>query len=124
MLADKYEKEWLEKLKPGDEAYISQSYGAAPLIAKISRLTPTRIMAKTDVSSNHEYQFHKKNGYEVGRDRWNNQHLIMPTDAIRARVELENLNRRAMRLKDKLSIPQTKEELQLFIETLSKLVKI
>lgn len=125
MLNDDQEAEWRNKLVPGDEVYISQSYGAAPIIGRVSRLTATRIMVKTGGSLNPDYemQFHKRNGWTVGRDSYNRQHLIVPSEKIRERVELEHLKRRAIKLKDALSIPQEKEGLRSFIKALSKFVK-
>ena len=119
------DKEWLEQLKPNDEVYVTVRIGT-PQKGKVTRLTKAQIFVTTGklLSGNEtELAFHKKNGYSVGRGIWHSTTLLQPTDELRESVEVAGLKRKATKLRDSMSIPQTKAELLEFIALMSKFSK-
>ena len=112
--------EWIDKLKVGDSVFISSRYSGAPELAKVKRLTSTRVMVEYGRS---ELAFHKKNGWLVGADVWSHRSLLEPTPERYRAAETEKLRNIAIKLRDKLPIPQTEEELLKFIEALKPFIK-
>jgi hypothetical protein len=119
------DKEWLEQLKSGDEVYVSVRIGT-PQKGEVTRLTKAQIFVTTRklfCGNANESAFHKKSGYSVGGGIWHSTTLLRPTDELRERWEVDVLKRKATKLRDSLSIPQTKAELLEFIGLLSKFSK-
>ncbi len=113
-------KEWVQKLKEGDEVYISQSYGYPPIHGNVCRLTPTQIVIKTN---KYDSKFHRKDGWSIGGGSWHRQFLIMPSDEVREKIEVSDLQSKAKELRNKLATPNTKVALIKFIKYLSELIK-
>ena len=65
----------LENVSVGDELYIS--HNRTSRFAKVTRITPTQILAGTD-------RFRKKDGYGVGRGAWDftSARLATPEDKV------------------------------------------
>lgn len=119
------EKEWLENLKVGDEVYISQRFKEVPYLDKVSRVTDKQIIINklNGIGKPYEIRFWKKDGFSLGRDSWTRDRLIMPSEKLRELIEIDKLKSVARNLKDKLTIPQTKQELIDFIRAIQVFVK-
>ena len=106
------DKEWLQNLKEGDLVYVSQSYGRAAVPEKVVKTTRTQIVLS------HDRRFRKVNGLMIGGRCY--AHLLEPTKERWEAWQVERLKSKAVTLRNKINIPDTKPELLEFIEVLSK----
>jgi len=107
------EQGWRDNLKKGDEVFVSQSFSRTPEKEMVSRVTATQVFIR--LNERYEKAFRKKDGYNVGGSSFHRNRIFMPTDEIRARVELAELMQKARNLREKLAIPRDKETLLKFI---------
>jgi hypothetical protein len=114
---------WLEKLKAGDEAYLSERYGVGSIV-RVKRITNTQIV----IEHNHtgtpfEEKYRRSDGRSISGDVWNRSYVSEPTSELREEIEIDRLKSKAKKLIEKLIIPKTKTELIEFNNTLVGLVK-
>jgi len=76
-MTDEY-AEWLKSLKVDDAVAVSSRYGYS--ISKIVSMTATQITAGST-------RYQKKDGQQIGGDRWYPSHLTPITEEIRAEVK-------------------------------------
>ena len=118
--------EWLQKLKVGDEVYVSQKYSAAPIKETVSRITDTQIILsqKNFAGNLVEQKFRKKDGRLLGGGVWDIQFLLQPTPELEEQVKIKRLTDTASKLKDSLGIPHTLIGLEKFIQLLTEAKEI
>lgn len=110
---------WLEKLKVGDDVFVSQRYGEIPEAGLVKRFTKTQIVV-TYLNSEYERKFRRKDGMSVGGDIWHRQCLLEPTEERKEKGLLNSLLVKARSLKEYMVFPDTKEELIEVIDFLKK----
>lgn len=102
---------WLAEIKVGDEVAIDGSrYGNAYYrLARVERVTPTLIVVG-------ETRYHKKNGNEVGGDKWHPVNLVKPDEKVRSWVKRQSLLAAAKKINfDKLTNDQLEAILALLV---------
>lgn len=118
------DRETLEHIKPGDKVYWDGGYNSKGILT-VSKVTATQIVVKRTHRGNgeeYESRYYRKNGWLVGRDRYSTDFISPLTPERMDYLKLLQLKKRAIDLRDKLSIPQTKEELEKFIAAIEPLV--
>ena len=110
----------LSDIKEGDKVVVYSGYssftGHRMAIKEVSRTTPTMIMIR--ISDSYEARYYKKDGRIVSGDRWSRGHIGRVTPEVLGLMEIEKLKRKAVYARDNLSIPETREGLEAFIEAL------
>lgn len=104
--------------KVGEKVFIKMTYQRYG-IAVVKRITKTMVIVNM---KSYELRF-RYNGHEVGGNRWHRSYLRKLTTERKAMINIQNLTHRATMLRDKLSIPETKEGLELFIKTIAPLTE-
>jgi len=121
-------RKWLSELKPGDEVYCSQEFGAPAFRAKVARRTKTLIIVAHKFRRldgkvvETESRFRAQDGHTPGTG-YGGGHLIQPTDEVRERVEIAHLKARVNFLRNHISTPGDKPTLLAMIEALQPFVK-
>jgi hypothetical protein len=111
-------KEWLQNLKVGDVVFRTQNYTSAMIKVTVKRITKTQI-----ITTNNE-KFWKKDGYNVGGGTWDTQRIYEATPELMEKFKIDELKRLAIRLKQKIIIPNTRPELEKLIGYLKEFVKV
>jgi len=114
------EKEWLNKLKPGDKVYLDRGYNGHS-VESVSRITATQIVIK--INDRYEIRFRIKDGFEVGGDSWHHSILRELTPRLIDKIRMENKVRKMNELKNGLITPDNESELDALIEVLNKYQK-
>lgn len=109
------DSEWREGLKSGDEVFVSQRYGGAPVPAKVTRVTPTQIVI--DIWK--DAKFKRSTGRLIGGSTWDSRYLIQPTDKNRERAQIAFLKAKARRIVDKMKFPEDRGTLEAMIAALA-----
>ena len=108
----------LWNIQPGDKVFWKSGYSDVAIL-EVTRVTAAQIFVK---SNGYESGFWKKNGNAVGTSgAWRAPYIQPLTPERIEQVEIASLSRRAVELRDKLSIPTTKPELEAFVSALEKL---
>jgi len=111
------DNQWLQELKVGDEVYIPKQYGRGYIRSFVQRITPSQIV----VTGGDKYR--KKDGCSVGTGIWNSSRIYQPTEKLENTYKLGELEAQAIKLRDKLTIPQTISELESLISALKPFIK-
>jgi hypothetical protein len=113
------EREWLQSLSAGDEAFLRARFGGVAYPVKVMRTTPTQIIIEVETGlAAIEEKFRRNDGRSVSGDVWSRSYLEETTQELRDAFELAQLIAKAKRLKEGIVIPKTKPELIKFIEAL------
>lgn len=117
------DKEWLQRLKEGDEVFVSQRFGPHTP-ARVARTTKTQIIIerKNLMGTVTEDRYRRVDGWYITSDRWASTYLIPPTDELRLKFKICHLRAKANNLREKMVLPNTEAELLDLIEVLSKYV--
>lgn len=102
----------------GERVFIDEPYQKCS-IRTITRKTKTLVIVESD---NNELRF-KPNGSQYGGGSWHWYYMRKLTPERVERFEIQQLRLKAISLRNKLSIPQAKQELEVFVKALEPLVK-
>lgn len=114
----------LDNVKPGDKVYWDGGYNGKGILT-VSKVTATQVVIKRKYRGNeeeYESRYNKKNGWLIGRNRYTTDLIAPLTPERLEHLKVLSLKKRAQELRDKLSIPQTRDELEKFVAALEPLV--
>ena len=113
-------KDWLAKLKVGDEIFVTRSYGQCPEVVVVSRITKAMIMTKYPQGNQYESRFRRDSGRSVGGGAWNSEYLIEPNEDHRRVVRIAKLKELIRNLRASLVVPVDEAGMSLLAADLRK----
>ena len=119
------EKKWLETLQVGDKVFVDTSWAGvfSGYYGIVKRTTRTMFHVENEVL-NLKARFRRRNGFTPGAWKWRTSYFLRkPTEEIKNKLQIDRLRRHAIKLRASLSIPQTIEGLEKFINCLSELIE-
>jgi predicted RNA-binding protein with PUA-like domain len=113
-------KDWLAKLKVGDEVFVTRSYGQCPEVVVVSRITKAMIMTKYPQGNQYESRFRRDSGRSVGAGTWNSEYLIESNEDHHRVVRIAKLKELIRNLRASLVVPVDEAGMSLLAADLRK----